>query len=303
MRKAQWADGNLEFQVLDTGSVAPAPNHDLVIAARHENGSIVSHSNIEVAEIIIYDSALSDTDVSKVQGYLAHKWDMTEPLPGAHPYKNSKPVFENRPEVTLLSPYSLLLDQNVSISISTNRPAHQISVTNLPPGLDFNASNSKIFGQPDSLGAYISKFETSNAAGSISKNVEFQVKDYRPWVFSSEIDFPKYTDTGTLSDFPVYLELNTSIPGFSYDQFASRHGHDLRFLTSDGKTELVYEPIEWNLNGTSSFWVLINEMDADTSIQAIWGNLIMVNNLHTLAMVPFGQSIVLFGTWMVMMLL
>ena len=33
VRKAQWADGNLEFQVLDTGSVAPAPNHDLVIAA------------------------------------------------------------------------------------------------------------------------------------------------------------------------------------------------------------------------------------------------------------------------------
>ena len=67
-----------------------------------------------------------------------------------------------------------------------------------------------------------------------------------------------------LSDFPVYLELNTSIPGFSYEQFASCHGHDLRFLTSDGKTELVYEPIEWNLNGTSSFWVLINEMDANT---------------------------------------
>ena len=135
VRKAQWADGNLEFQVLDTGSVAPAPNHDLVIAARHENGSIVSHSNIEVAEIIIYDSALSDTDVSKVQGYLAHKWGITEPLPGAHPYKNSKPVFENRPEVTLPSPYSLLLDQNLSISIFTNRPANQIVVTNLPRDL------------------------------------------------------------------------------------------------------------------------------------------------------------------------
>ena len=179
---------NFRFWILV--SVAPAPNHDLVIAARHENGSIVSHSNIEVAEIIIYDSALSDTDVSKVQGYLAHKWGITEPLPGAHPYKNSKPVFENRPEVTLPSPYSLLLDQNVSISISTNRPANQIVVNNLPPGLDFNASNSQIFGQPNSLGAYISKFETSNASGSISKNVEFQVKDYRPWIFSSEINFP-----------------------------------------------------------------------------------------------------------------
>ena len=207
VRKAQWADGNLEFQVLDTGSVAPAPNHDLVIAAHHENGSIVSHSNIEVAEIIIYDSALSDTDVSKVQGYLAHKWGITEPLPGSHLTRTAS-LFLRIDQVTLLSPYSLLLDQNVSISISTNRPANQIVVTNLPPGLDFNASNSQIFGQPNSLGAYISKFETSNASGSISKNVEFQVKDYRPWIFSSEIDFPGYTESINLNDFPVYLELN-----------------------------------------------------------------------------------------------
>ena len=87
VRKAQWADGNLEFQVLDTGSVTPAPNDDLVIAARSQDGSIVSHSNVEVAEIIIYDSALSDEDVHKVQGYLGHKWGLTDKMPSSHPYK------------------------------------------------------------------------------------------------------------------------------------------------------------------------------------------------------------------------
>ena len=125
VRKAQWADGNLEFQVLDTGSVAPAPNHDLVIAARHENGSIVSHSNIEVAEGIIYDSALSDDDVSRVQKF-SYKWALTEPMPSGHPFKSSKPVFENRPEL-LASPSTLLLDQNVSIPLPTNRPLIDLS--------------------------------------------------------------------------------------------------------------------------------------------------------------------------------
>jgi hypothetical protein len=272
VRKAQWADGNLEFQVLDTGSVAPAPNHDLVIAARHENGSIVNHSNIEVAEIIIYDSALSDDDVSRVQGYLAHKWALTEPMPSGHPYKSSKPVFENRPELLLASPFTLLLDQNVSISLPTNRPADQILADGLPPGLELNATAQVVTGMPTTIGTYFSTFETSNPAGSLSKTIEFKIKDFSPWIYSSSISFPGYTESSMIKDFTVYVELNSSVPGFSYEQFASKYGHDLRFLTGDGKTELAYEPIEWNRNGTSSFWVLIDEMDANTSIRAIWGN-------------------------------
>ena len=140
VRRAQWADGNLEFQVLDTGSVAPAPNRDLVIAARHENGSIVSHSNIEVAEIIIYDSALSDDDVSRVQGYLYHKWALTEPMPSGHPFKSSKPVFENRPELLLASPSTLLLDQNVVFLFPPIDRLIRSLANGLPPGIELNAS-------------------------------------------------------------------------------------------------------------------------------------------------------------------
>ena len=87
-----------------------------------------------------------------------------------------------------------------------------------------------------------------------------------------KLNFPVIPESTTLTDFPVYLELDTSISGFSYSQFASQLGHDLRFLTSDGKTELPYEPIKWDIDGTSSFWVLLDELDADTTVKAIWGN-------------------------------
>ena len=42
-------------------------------------------------EILVYPSALSDTDRQKVEGYLAHKWAMVSELPSNHPYKLSAP--------------------------------------------------------------------------------------------------------------------------------------------------------------------------------------------------------------------
>ena len=47
--------------------------------------------NGAISEVII-TGALSDTDRQKVEGYLAHKWDLTENLPADHPYKNTLPT-------------------------------------------------------------------------------------------------------------------------------------------------------------------------------------------------------------------
>ena len=221
VRKAQWADGNLEFQVLDTGSVAPAPDDDLVIAARSQNGSIVSHSNVEVAEIIIYDSALSDEDVHEVQGYLAHKWGLVEPMPASHPYKNSKPVFENRPQLVLESPLPLLVGDEITVNLETNRPNDQIIISNLPPGLTFDSNTDTLTGTPTQKGTFTSIFETSNYAGSISQQVVFEIKDYTPWDFGVKISFPGYLEESKINNFPVYVELSESVSGFNYQQFSS----------------------------------------------------------------------------------
>ena len=44
-----------------------------------------------IAEIICFSTKLSDDDRHGVEGYLAHKWGLTDKLPTDHPYKNSAP--------------------------------------------------------------------------------------------------------------------------------------------------------------------------------------------------------------------
>ena len=44
-----------------------------------------------ISEILVYTSALSQTDRQAVEGYLAHKWDVTAKLPSNHPYKVTAP--------------------------------------------------------------------------------------------------------------------------------------------------------------------------------------------------------------------
>ena len=222
--------------------------------------------------MLIYNAALSDHSTEKVQGYLAHKWGLSDQMPTSHPHKTSRPLFENRGEILLKSPYSVIVDQNLSLLLSTNRSVDQITSSNLPPGLDLNNSSLILQGKPTTVGTFLANFETSNSAGSLPQQITFLVKDFRPWIYGADINFPGYSEVSSVSNFPVYVELNSSISGFSYEQFVSQYGHDLRFLTSDGKTELAYEPIEWNLQGTSSFWVLLDKLDANTTIRAIWGN-------------------------------
>ena len=45
----------------------------------------------KIREIVTFDSYLSDTERQKVEGYLAHKWNLATELPSDHPYKNSAP--------------------------------------------------------------------------------------------------------------------------------------------------------------------------------------------------------------------
>jgi hypothetical protein len=45
----------------------------------------------KLGELLIYNSALSDSEISKVEGYLAHKWGLTGSLPSSHDYKASLP--------------------------------------------------------------------------------------------------------------------------------------------------------------------------------------------------------------------
>jgi len=50
-----------------------------------------SYFDGNIGEILVFDSALSDANRQKVEGYLAWKWGMEGDLPTGHPYKSSPP--------------------------------------------------------------------------------------------------------------------------------------------------------------------------------------------------------------------
>ena len=269
-KRTQWADGNLEFHIDDRG-IIPSTTSDLVIGARDQNG-ISSFGGFEIGEILIYDKALSDSDVEKLQGHLAHKWGLSEKLPSGHAYKTSLPKFENRPEIILSDSYSIKRSASLSLQVLTNRPASNFAATGLPLGLELNSTSGLITGIPTETGSFTTKFEASNQAGTYSKDVILLVTDFTGWDYSTTISFPGYTRSTTLIDFPVFIEFNSSLSGFSYDQFASPYGYDLRFLGNNGSEELKYEPVTWNVQGTSGFWVLLSSFDENSTIKAVWGN-------------------------------
>jgi hypothetical protein len=87
-----------------------------------------------------------------------------------------------------------------------------------------------------------------------------------------QITFPGYNRAETLTDFPALVTFSTNLPAFSYGQFASPSAGDLRFTDASGYTLIPYEIDQWNTNGTSTVWVDVPSLNADTSIWAYWGN-------------------------------
>jgi autotransporter-associated beta strand protein len=96
-----------------------------------------------------------------------------------------------------------------------------------------------------------------------------------------EFSFPGYTRSTTLTNFPVLIALQKGMEGFSYANFLSPNGDDLRFYSDQSKTlELNYEIDHWDTNGISHLWVQIPEFNAATTIWANWGD--PVNNFKPL---------------------
>ena len=46
----------------------------------------------KLGELIIFNTALSDSDIEKVECQLANKWCLTDSLPNSHPYKFALPI-------------------------------------------------------------------------------------------------------------------------------------------------------------------------------------------------------------------
>ncbi len=127
--------------------------------------------------------------------------------------------------------------------------------------------------------AYYYRFYATNANGSswAPATADFAIGsptlDMSGFGSRMLITLGGYTSSETLSDFPVLVKLSSNLQGFSYKQFASSTGGDLRFVDSSGTTLLNYEIDQWNTNGTSLVWVQLPQLSATTnSFWAYWGN-------------------------------
>lgn len=88
-----------------------------------------------------------------------------------------------------------------------------------------------------------------------------------------QITFSGYTNSATVTNFPVLVRLSTNISGFSYSQFVSPgNGSDLRFIAENGR-ELPFQIDQWNTNGESQIWVQVPSIASTNDyITACWGN-------------------------------
>ena len=48
---------------------------------------------MKLSELLVFRDGISATDVQKIEGYLAHKWGVTNKLTSGHPYTASAPTF------------------------------------------------------------------------------------------------------------------------------------------------------------------------------------------------------------------
>ena len=87
-------DGQFQ-QMTDTGTLPDNPNADFVIGGGRDSGTPHSASKVRISEVLIYKDALSAADIKKLEGYLAHKWNLTNRLAGGHPYASSAPTFDD----------------------------------------------------------------------------------------------------------------------------------------------------------------------------------------------------------------
>ena len=231
----------LNFDLLDVGSVNPSEQDDLIIGGVDQDG-LNKFSRFDIAEIVLYDQALSDARVYQLEGYLAHKWGLNKQLPLAHAYYDTIPQFENRPEILLPNPFYLSFGKDQNISIPTNRSFSEIEALGLPPGLQINTDTGILSGTPSTRGNFSVTLLATNQSGTFSQDHEFIVTDYSTWPYELELNITGYSGVEPINNFPVYLELNESIEGFDYQQFSSLNGDDLIFLNSTGSTEL---PMKW----------------------------------------------------------
>ena len=82
--------------VTNTGSINNKNVLDIGGRAAGATGSF----NGDIAEILVGGATLDTNQRQKIEGYLAHRYGLSDNLPSDHPYKSSKPTFRLQPRIS-----------------------------------------------------------------------------------------------------------------------------------------------------------------------------------------------------------
>ena len=83
-------------QMTDTGTIPNNPNADFVIGGcGRDYGTPTAPAKVRISELLIWNDALPASEVTKLEGYLAHKWGLTNRLSSGHQYASSAPSFSD----------------------------------------------------------------------------------------------------------------------------------------------------------------------------------------------------------------
>ena len=85
-----WNNGDFASKASNS-VVSTATSTNVVGIGGWFNNSTQQATNIDIAEIVFYRSALDSTGRNIIEGYLAWKWGLTSSLPADHPYKSTAP--------------------------------------------------------------------------------------------------------------------------------------------------------------------------------------------------------------------
>ena len=106
---------------LSTG-LTPDNNFNFNAIGVTENSTTQHLMEVGLSELLMFEGALSATNMDIVEGYLAHKWfgsGQANPLPSGHTYKSSNPyapTYKLSSDITLSSTYGTVTSTSQSIS-------------------------------------------------------------------------------------------------------------------------------------------------------------------------------------------
>lgn len=121
---------------------------------------------------------------------------------------------------------------------------------------------------------YYYRFYVTNALGEMwaqgtnSFSTPFNKASY---LRKMKIAFSGYDKPEILTNFPALVVFSNGMSGFTYSQFASSNGWDLRFFDSNETRLLHYEIDRWGTNTNSYVWVQVPEFKSNCWIWAYWG--------------------------------